>query len=129
MPKNLTSDYMHDVVHRYLMAVNAADPETVVGLFSDQACLEDPVGMPPIRGQEAIRCFYASLPPIKVHLHLQGPIRAVAGEAVFALCGTYERAGVRTQFYPINHIVFDRRGLITHLRAWLGASNIHRTRR
>lgn len=124
----LASDYMHDVVHRYLMAVNTSDLETVIGLFSAQASLEDPVGMPPIRGQEAIRNFYASLPPIKVRLHLQGPIRAVASEAVFAVSGSYERAGMRTQFYPINHLQFDQHGLITHLRAWLGTSNIFRTR-
>lgn len=128
MRKTLAHDYMHDVVHRYLMAVNAADLETVVSLFSGQACLEDPVGLPPIRGHEAIRSFYASLPPMKLRLHLQGPIRAVAGEAAFAISGSYERSVVRTDFYPIKHVVFDQQGLITHLRAWLGTSNIHRTR-
>ncbi|MGF6418139.1 hypothetical protein ABH900_001618 [Stenotrophomonas sp. AN71] len=108
MPKTLAHHYMHAVVHRYLMAVNSADLETVVSLFSGQAFLEDPVESPPIGGQEAIRSFYASPPPMKLRLHLQRPIRAVADEAVFAISGSYERSGMHTQIYPIKHFVFDQ---------------------
>jgi steroid delta-isomerase len=46
------------LVSAYLDRHGATDLEGVVALFADEACLEDPVGSPSLRGLDAIRGFY-----------------------------------------------------------------------
>jgi steroid delta-isomerase len=104
----------------YLARHASNDLDGVVGLFSNDAVLEDPVGSPPRRGQKAIRAFYA-----ETH-HQNGPLEI---ELVGApLIGGDELAAhVRARLtsrgdHPAVDVIyllhFDREGRIDSLRAF-----------
>ncbi|WP_116210206.1 nuclear transport factor 2 family protein [Streptomyces olivoreticuli] len=61
--------------------INAGDVDAVVELYAPDAVLEDPVGLPPISGHEALRAHYGSL--------LAAHVREEAAEPVAGQDGTH----------------------------------------
>ena len=50
---------MQVTVEAYVRALNAADLDTIVSLYAEDALVEDPVVSTPKSGLEEIRAFYA----------------------------------------------------------------------
>jgi steroid delta-isomerase len=120
-----TLEHMHAVVHSYVHALNAADPDAIVALYADDAVVEDPVGSAPKKGKAEIRAFYAASVAFKLEVELEGPIRAVAGEAAFAFRVSFPMKGKRMTILPIDTFRFNAEGLVVHMRAFFGADNVH----
>ena len=120
-----TPEQMHAVVHSYVRALNAADPDAIVALYADDAVVEDPVGSVPKKGKAEIRAFYAASVAFKLEVELEGPIRAVAGEAAFAFRVAFPMNGKRTTIHPIDVFRFNEAGLVVHMRAFFGEDNVH----
>ncbi|MEP6964671.1 MAG: nuclear transport factor 2 family protein [Polaromonas sp.] len=119
-----TPEHMQAAVEAYVRALNAADLDTIVALYADDALVEDPVGSTPKRGLAEIRAFYAGSLSMKLEVALEGPVRAVAGEAAFAFSVSFEVSGRRTTIRPIDLFRFDDAGRIVHMRAFFGPANI-----
>ena len=54
-----TPEHMRDAVLTYFASFANADVETIVGLFADNAVVEDPIGHARMEGIAAIRGFFA----------------------------------------------------------------------
>lgn len=118
-----TPSDMEAVVHRYIQALNAADLDAVVGLYADDAVVEDPVGSPPHVGKAAIRDFYAGSVALKLEVALEGAIRATANAAAFAFRVSLQWQGRRTTISPIDVLRFNEAGQIVHMQAFFGPAN------
>ena len=120
-----TTEHMTKVVQRYIAALNANDLDGIVGLYADDATVEDPVGSEPQQGIEAIRVFYINSLKLSLQVALTGEVRAVADEAAFAFTVGFEYLGRKTVISPIDHFRFNQAGKITSMRALFGKTNIH----
>ncbi|MEO6320134.1 MAG: nuclear transport factor 2 family protein [Polaromonas sp.] len=119
-----TPEHMQAAVAAYVRALNAADLDAIVALYADDALVEDPVGSTPKRGLAEIRAFYAGSLKMKLQVALEGPVRAVAGEAAFAFSVSFEVNGRCTTIRPIDLFRFDDAGRIVQMRAFFGPTNI-----
>ncbi len=119
-----TPEHMQTVVEAYVRALNAGDLDAIVSLYADDAQVEDPVGSTPSRGLAEIRAFYARSLTLKLQVALEGPVRAVAGEAAFAFSVSFEMNGQHTTIRPIDLFRFDNAGRIVQMRAFFGPANI-----
>ena len=119
-----TPEQMLAAVEAYVRALNAADLDTIVALYADDALVEDPVGSQPKRGRAEIRAFYAGSLDMKLEVALEGQVRVVASEAAFAFSVSFEVNGRRTTIRPIDLFRFDDAGRIVHMRAFFGPANI-----
>lgn len=119
-----TAQEMETVVQRYIAALNAADLETIVALYAEDAVVEDPVGSPPHCGREAIRKFYAGSLALGLKVNLEGPVRAAADMAAFAFCVRLHWNGRDTAICPIDLFRFNAQGQVVQMQAIFGPSNI-----
>ena len=119
-----TPEHMQATVAAYVRALNAADLDAIVALYADDALVEDPVGSTPKRGLTEIRAFYAGSLRIKLHVELEGNVRAVANEAAFAFSVSFEVQGRKTTIRPIDLFRFDEAGHIVQMLAFFGPGNI-----
>lgn len=119
-----TPEHMQAAVEAYVRALNAADLDAITALYADDAVVEDPVGTAPKRGLAEIRAFYAGSLRLKLQVALEGPVRAVAGEAAFAFSVSFEVQGRKTTIRPIDVFRFDEAGRIVQMRAFFGPGNI-----
>ena len=75
-------------VDAYCAAFTAGDRAAYVGLFADDAWIEDPVGTPRHEGHEAIGGVLrpvAARWPTRSSCAAPGPVRVAAGEAAFPM--------------------------------------------
>lgn len=114
----LNTDQMQAVVHEYVRALNASDLDAIVALYADDALVEDPVGSEPKQGLAAIRDFYAASLALKLVVALEGPVRAVANEAVFPFSVSLVFKGQPVVIRPIDHFRFNEAGRIVQMRAF-----------
>ena len=119
-----TPEQMQAAVEAYVRALNAADLDTIVSLYAEDALVEDPVGSSPKRGLDEIRAFYAGSLRMKLHVELEGNVRAVANEAAFAFSVSFEVQGRKTTIRPIDVFRFDEAGRIVQMRAFFGPANV-----
>lgn len=119
-----TAQEMEAVVHRYVAALNAADLEAIVALYTEDAVVEDPVGSPPHRGRDAIRAFYAGSVAMGLQVSLEGPVRATADMAAFAFRVRLRWQGRDTTIRPIDLFRFNAQGQVVQMQAIFGPANI-----
>ena len=119
-----TPEQMQAAVETYVRALNAADLDTIISLYAEDALVEDPVGSSPKRGLDEIRAFYAGSLRMKLHVELEGNVRAVANEAAFAFSVSFDVQGRTTTIRPIDVFRFDEAGRIVPMRAFFGPANV-----
>lgn len=119
-----TPAQMEASVHEYLRALNAADLDALMNLFSADAVVEDPVGSAPREGLAAIREFYAGSLTHGLTLALEGQVRTAGSEAAFPFSVSLNYGGSPTVIRPIDVFRFDADGKIASMRAFFGSSNI-----
>lgn len=114
------ADQIRATIQRYTEVFSAGDKEGYVGLFAEEATLEDPVGGEVHRGLDAIRAFWdltREMTP-RIELTLTGPVRVAGQEAAFP-GEARPTMGEDTMAIPvIDTVAFDDEGKITRLRAF-----------
>ena len=115
---------METSVQRYVDSYNRADLAGVVGLFADDATLEDPVGTPQKNGLDEITEFFKAGIDMGAKLTLDGPVRCVADHAAFAFHVTLDWEGQTTRIEVIDTFRFDGEGKVAEMRAFFGPENM-----
>jgi steroid delta-isomerase len=116
-----TPEIIEAAVQKYFSAFSNRDLEGVVGLFADDATVEDPVGSEPNKGLAAIRAFYARSIEMGATLQQQGATRITAEYAAFAFLAVVPGMG---HVEVIDTFRFNEAGKVTEMRAYFGAGNV-----
>jgi steroid delta-isomerase len=109
---------MKAVLQAYLDHFNAADLDALVGLFADDANVEDPVGAPAHIGKDAIRAFYEGAMKNGAVLLLSAPIRGSHSNA--AAMAFEAKIGTTMTVRIIDVMTFNEAGKITTMKAYFG---------
>lgn len=117
-------EHMAAAVHAYVDGFERGDLEAIVGLFADDATVEDPVGTPPKRGLAEIRAFYAGSLATGAKLELLGDPRCAGDYVAFPFAVKLEWDGRRQIIEVIDTFRFDEAGKITEMRAFFGPANM-----
>ena len=107
-------------VEQYAAVFSAGDKEGYVGLFADDATLEDPVGQGVHTGREAISAFWDQTRQMtpEIELVLTGPVRVAGNEAAFPGEARPLLGEDRMAVPIVDTVSFDDDGKITALRAF-----------
>jgi steroid delta-isomerase len=121
-------DHMRDVVLKYFASFADADVEAIVGLFAEDAVVEDPVDGTPLVGAEAVRRFFTSgfdyvgggysfVP--------EGSVR-IAGShhAACAAIATCDKADPPFRLETMDVMEFNDAGKIISMKAYWGPANM-----
>lgn len=120
----LSNDDVAAGVRRYLDTVAGGSAADVTALFAPDATVEDPVGVDPIQGHEAIRAFYTSFESLTKTTELV-TLRTCAGQAAFHFSIVVDLGGGATSsMAPLEVMTFDDDGLITTMRAFWAESDL-----
>lgn len=119
----VTDQQMKDAVDKYLTCLNDSDLEGIIGLYADDATVEDPVGRGVVKGKEALRVFYQRATAAKVTAELMGDIRCAGGEVAFPFKVTNNMGAKPLVIEIIDTFKFNEVGEITQMRAFWGMTN------
>jgi len=117
-------DKIRATIDGYFEGFAKQDIDLLMGLFSDDPSVEDPVGTPPHKGRDAVKAFYSGSLTMDVELTPDGPYRIIGHEAMFPFWGLVTFEGTRMKFEVIDHMTFDDNGKIKTMRAYFGPSNM-----
>ncbi len=121
----LTEDTMKAALECYISAFNRADLDAIVGLYANDATVEDPYGSAVIEGREAIREFYQNSLKMGATLSLDTEIRASMGDAAaMAFTARANAEGKNVEVRVIDVMTFNERGQIQSMRAYFGQTNM-----
>jgi steroid Delta-isomerase len=114
------ADQIRATVQRYTEVFSAGDKDAYVGLFAEDATLEDPVGGEVHRGTEAIRAFWDMTRQMTpdIELTVTGPVRVAGANAAFPGEARPLLGEDRMMVPVIDVLAFDDAGKITQLRAF-----------
>jgi steroid delta-isomerase len=116
---------MKQGMQAYIDRYNQDDLEGVVGLYADDATVEDPVGTPVKSGKAAIREFYKFAMTTGARLKLAAPIRGSHGNsAAMAFDVNLNYQGSQMVIRVIDVMTFDAAGKFTSMRAYWGPSDM-----
>ena len=118
-------DAVRAVVDEYLRAGREGDREAWLGLFADDATLEDPVGTEVHAGRAALEAFYdktmGSTEGLDNELH---ELRVAGDTAAFLFTLRIDWRGRRYEVSPIDVLEFDEAGKIVRMRAHWATSDM-----
>ena len=114
---------IQNTVDAYFASFDALDPHAVVGLFADDATVEDPIGTPLKKGKDELLAFYESAMINKVVIERTGAIRINNKEAAFPFQAKVNMPGARLEIDVIDTMKFNDDGQIIQMRAFFGETN------
>jgi len=119
---------MKQAMQAYIDNYNRDDLEGVVGLYADDATVEDPVGTPVKAGKAAIRDFYTYAMTTGARLSLVAPIRASHGNsAAMAFDVTLNMPQHGSMVIRVIDVMsFDANGKFASMRAYWGPSDMEK---
>jgi steroid Delta-isomerase len=111
---------IRSTVQAYCDAFTKRDRAAYVGLFADDAWIEDPVGTPRREGHDGIGAFFdeSSGMADSIELRLTGPVRVAAGECAFPMQARPTMGGAVFCVDIIDVMTFADDGKITTMRAF-----------
>jgi len=121
----MTEQTMKQAMQAYIDRFNADDLEGVVGLYAEDATVEDPVGTPVKAGKAAIRDFYKYAMTTGARLSLAAPVRGSHGSSAamaFDVKLTYQGASMVIRVIDV--MTFDGEGKFTSMKAYWGPSDM-----
>lgn len=125
----MNEQHMKQALQAYIDRYNQDDLEGVVGLYADDATVEDPVGSPVKAGRGAIRDFYKYAMTTGARLSLAAPIRASHGDsAAMAFDVKLKYQGSEMIIRVIDVMSFDGAGRFKSMRAYWGPSDMVKQR-
>ena len=123
----LTPEFMADIVHRYLAAINDGDMDAVMALYARDATVEDPAGTTPKRSNEILE-FYSNAFSGGSRVELTGPIRISLKAAAFPFRADITQAdGSVITVEVIDIFEFDDAGKVLKMTAHFGPGNMTRS--
>ncbi|MEZ5742530.1 MAG: nuclear transport factor 2 family protein [Sphingomonadaceae bacterium] len=119
-----STDQMRAAVAGYVAGFEAGDVDALVGLFAENATVEDPVGGQVLQGTDAIREFYAFSISTGAKLAMLGEPRCAGDYVAFPFTVTLDWEGARQVIEVIDTFRIDDAGKITEMRAFWGPENM-----
>jgi steroid Delta-isomerase len=120
-----TEPQMKQAMQAYIDLFNKDDLEGVVGLYADDATVEDPVGSPVKAGKAAIHDFYQYAMTTGARLSLAAPIRGSHGQAAaMAFDVQLNYQGSQMVIRVIDVMTFDEAGKFKSMKAYWGPSDM-----
>lgn len=113
---SLSREEITSLVEGYLDAVESGHVDRIMGLFSRDAVVEDPIGSEPKRDPEAIRAFYSKPRKYLVFERL-GVVSVSGNNAGFAFHIELEIEGKNVHVYVHEMMRFNDAGKITSMLA------------
>jgi steroid delta-isomerase len=114
----MDADAARAIVDEYLRAGREGDREAWLGLFAEDATLEDPVGSEVVRGKAALAAFHdrtmGSTEGLDNELH---ELRVAGNTAAFLFTLRIDWRGRRYEVSPIDVLEFDDKDKIIRMRA------------
>lgn len=124
MTCQLDQGVMKAALLAYVDGINRGDADAVIGLFAENAVIEDPVGTPPKRGREIVDWFHQAV-AMKASLVPVAPPRGSHGNAAaLAFVVTTEWEGQITSIHSLDVCTFDGRGRIVELKGYWGPDDV-----
>lgn len=111
-----------DSVNRYIGLLARGGLDDLVGMYADDATVEDPVGGEVHIGSHAIRGFYSTIASLERECELVA-LRVAGNEAAFQFRFTVTAGGNKMQVEPIDVMVFDSEGKVTAMKAYWSAAD------
>lgn len=108
------------IVGRYVAAYNARDTAAILALYDARATMEDPIGLPPAVGHEAIGELYKMGFDMNVSIAHDGPVRCAGNSVAFPLIAS----SPTSKLHVIDVFDFGRGGKIVQMRAYWGPDNL-----
>jgi steroid delta-isomerase len=124
----VSEQQMKQAMQAYIDTYNRDDLEALLGLYADDATVEDPVGKPLMAGKVKIREFYTMTMKTGARLSLAAPIRASHGDSAamaFDVTLTLPPHG-RLVIRVIDVMSFDAQGKFKSMRAYWGPSDMEK---
>ncbi|SPM35364.1 Ketosteroid isomerase-related protein [Mycobacterium rhizamassiliense] len=112
-----------DTVNRYIALLGDGDVDGLVGLYADDATVEDPVGGEVHIGSQAIKGFYSAVANVDRQAELVS-LRVAGNEAAFHFRLTITAGDTKMQIEPIDVMVFDGRGKVSAMKAYWSAADV-----
>lgn len=112
-----------DAVNRYLALLVDGSVEDLVGMYADDASVEDPVGGEVHIGSRAIHGFYSAMGATERQCELVS-LRVAGNEAAFQFRLTVTVGDHKMRIEPIEVMVFDDRGKVTAMKAYWSAADV-----
>ncbi len=113
--------HRESVVRTYIEGLNDADVDAVVGLFSNNVVIVDPLGSKPVQGLEAARQFFLNGPFLHpIQAALEGEIRVAGNSAAFAFIAHSDGLEMRI----IDVFEFDDEGKVNRMLAYWSQQNV-----
>jgi steroid Delta-isomerase len=114
------ADTIRATVDRYTACFSARDRTAFLGLFADDAWIEDPVGTPRREGIASIGAFFDETQGLsdEIDLRRTGPIRVAGGEAAFPFQARPVIGGATFVIDIIDVMTFGADGRIATMRAF-----------
>lgn len=120
---------MKQALQAYIDLYNKDDLDGVVGLYADDATVEDPVGSPLKTGKQAIRDFYQYAMTTGARLSLAAPIRASHGNsAAMAFDVKLTMPEGKLLIRVIDVMTFNAAGKFASMKAYWGPSDMEKSR-
>ncbi len=120
-----SSDELRLYIADYIQAFNSRDFERVAALYAENATLEDPVGSGVKHGRDEIRAFYEQYRDQASFLQLTGDFRFPDNAVAFTFFCYMGDPSDPMIVEVTDTFRFDAAGLITEMRAFWGAANVH----
>ncbi|MDD0977033.1 steroid Delta-isomerase [Pseudomonas fontis] len=120
-PKNIQA-----AMARYVELVDAGDIDGILGMYAEDATVEDPVGNAPLKGAGEIADFYRQgLGAGKVTAVQTGPVRATHnGSGAVPFRVQMQWAGQPCALDVIDVMSFDGQGRIVSMKAYWSEVNL-----
>jgi steroid delta-isomerase len=112
-----------DMVHRYIALLVDGSVEELVGMYADDATLEDPVGGEVHIGSRAIAGFYSAISTVERECELVS-LRVSGNEAAFQFRLTVTAGDNKMRVEPIEVMVFDDRSKVTAMKAYWSSADV-----
>ena len=123
-----TPEQMRDAMLTYFAAFATADVDSIVGLFADDAVVEDPVGGTRIEGAAALRKFFGGgfdLVGGAYRFEPQGAVRIAGNHAACAAIATCDKAAPPFRIETMDVMEFNEDGKFASMKAYWGPTNLH----
>ncbi|MFK7840749.1 MAG: nuclear transport factor 2 family protein [Sphingorhabdus sp.] len=119
----VTTEDKIKAVETYIGSFSTADVEAIVGLYADDATVEDPVGTPIKEGIDAIRDFYTGAVANGAQLELMGAPRCAGDCVAFPFAANVNMGDKKAHVEIIDTFRFNDDGKVIEMRAFWGPEN------
>ena len=111
-------------VETYINSFSKPDVDSIVGLYADDATIEDPVGTPLKEGIDAVREFYTGAVANGARLELAGTPRCAGDSVAFPFRAIINMNGTTSHIEIIDTFRFNEDGKVIEMKAYWGPENL-----